>query len=672
MKRTGSLLIVTMIGLLAFAGCGSDSSTGNNSNANNTTTCEGTLADCDGDGVCETDLASDHVSCGACGRQCDPSNGSGSCIDGACVIEGCDGDYYDLDGDPANGCEYYCAPENPGEDVCDGEDNNCDGTIDEGFELVDDPDNCGACGTICDEVDGSAGVDCVGGQCVISDCMESFSDCDGVFENGCEADLSNSLETCGACDNACDFGPNTEAACVEGQCENLGCSEGFADCNLDPADGCEVDLSAGQSCECTPGETRPCYDGDPATLGVSGAPCAEGVQTCQPSGLGWSSLCVGQVLPRPETVAAGTCDNGIDDDCNGAIDDGVDQDGDGWTTCGGDCCDNTSQGCTEPEKVNPGAYDWVDPTGVATPYDDDCDGIPDNPPDSTCSSAVNITGVTGSDLARAMDLCVFTTEASGEWGVISAQLLRADGSTPSPNNLQVGVLDSFGANVFPQANATLAALSSGTARDQDNDTDDAGYVYPDGGGFEDSSSEVLAPADYLSAHGGQLQTASGCVSGSTTVNDSVQLRLRVRVPTNAQGISFNLKFYSSEYPEWVCTSYNDFFLAMLYTGATGIPADHNISFDTVGNPISVNNAFFEVCEGCTNGTSELVSTGYPVDDAGGTVWLTTTAPVVPGEVMELHFHIWDTGDHVWDSIVLLDNFTWLVDPTEVNTTDGKE
>jgi hypothetical protein len=40
---------------------------------------------------------------------------------------------------------------------------------------------------------------------------------------------------------------------------------------------------------------------------------------------------------------------------------------------------------------------------------------------------------------------------------------------------------------------------------------------------------------------------------------------------------------------------------------------------------------------------------------------------VPGEVMEIQYHIWDTSDHAWDSLVLLDNFTWLIDPTEVGT-----
>ena len=37
----------------------------------------------------------------------------------------------------------------PSAEVCDGRDNDCDGMVDEGFDLTSDPRNCGACGTAC-------------------------------------------------------------------------------------------------------------------------------------------------------------------------------------------------------------------------------------------------------------------------------------------------------------------------------------------------------------------------------------------------------------------------------------------------------------------------------------------------------------------------------------------
>jgi hypothetical protein len=154
------------------------------------------------------------------------------------------------------------------------------------------------------------------------------------------------------------------------------------------------------------------------------------------------------------------------------------------------------------------------------------------------------------------------------------------------------------------------------------------------------------------------------------------LTVQLKVPTNALSFSFNFRFFSQEYWEYTCTEFNDFFIAMLYTGASGIPADKNISFDSNGSYISVNsNAFFTVCQAksgysCPDGTAPLAGTGFDqVQNDGGcndedyynggaTKWLSTSAPVVPGETITLKFAIWDTSDMALDSQVLLDNFKW--------------
>ena len=81
--------------------------------------------------------------------------------------------------------------------------------------------------------------------------------------------------------------------------------------------------------------------------------------------------------------------------------------------------------------------------------------------------------------------------------------------------------------------------------------------------------------------------------------------------------------------------------------------------------------------GCTDGSVELAAY-YPdyfssatdstqTKRGGGTAWLTTQAPVEPGEIFNLDFYIWDTGDRVYDSTVILDNFQWKCSETTVGT-----
>ena len=51
----------------------------------------------------------------------------------------------------------------------------------------------------------------------------------------------------------------------------------------------------------------------------------------------------------------------------------------------------------------------------------------------------------------------------------------------------------------------------------------------------------------------------------------------------------------------------------------------------------------------------------------GTPWLTTSAPVVPGENMTLEIMLFDVSDNILDSLILLDNFRWNLNPTIVST-----
>ncbi len=78
-------------------------------------------------------------------------------------------------------------------------------------DLAVDPSNCGACGKLCG---GSHAVGtCTEGTCSLT-CVGSFQDCDKNPANGCEVDVSSDPKSCGRCGHDCLGG-----ACVNNRCQ---------------------------------------------------------------------------------------------------------------------------------------------------------------------------------------------------------------------------------------------------------------------------------------------------------------------------------------------------------------------------------------------------------------------------------------------------------------------
>jgi hypothetical protein len=191
------------------------------------------------------------------------------------------------------------------------------------------------------------------------------------------------------------------------------------------------------------------------------------------------------------------------------------------------------------------------------------------------------------------------------------------------------------------------------------------------------------------------KATAGCANPINQVDDVIDVKIQMKVPANAKGFSFDFDFFSGEWPRFVCTTFNDQFIAYLKSSVYNGGEPDNMSFDPKNAPISVNSNFFQVCTpgtltGCTGGVppetstcmlgeSQLAGTGFGQDTpevaycgstkstaGGATGWLTSTAPVMPGETISLEFIIADTGDQNVDSSVLLDNWKWQ--PTEVGST----
>jgi hypothetical protein len=177
--------------------------------------CDPGRDDCDGQPLngCEVDLNSDPDNCGSCGNVCALPGTVGTCEAGVCVQGPCSPGFDDCDGDPANGCET---------------------------SIAGDPDNCGACGVACSF--SNADPLCVSGACQMGACRPGWGDCDGDPANGCETNIAGDPNNCGTCGVACSF-TNADPLCVGGACQMGACQTGWGDCDGDPANGCEVDLT---------------------------------------------------------------------------------------------------------------------------------------------------------------------------------------------------------------------------------------------------------------------------------------------------------------------------------------------------------------------------------------------------------------------------------------------
>jgi hypothetical protein len=286
--------------------------------------------------------------------------------------------------------------------------------------------------------------------------------------------------------------------------------------------------------------------------------------------------------------------------------------------------------------------------------------------------------------AKALGICT-RADVDG-YGLVSASFTTGFGLPTAPPDAQWGILKKFGAIIKPREGARLGALSSGYARE---------YNTPDGSPGNDFVQSAHVSSSPGAAPPGFPKAADNCPA-SSAVNDVIDVHLVLKAPADAAGFQFDFDFYTSEWPEFVCSPFNDSFVAYL----TSKGKKDNVSFDAKGNPVSVNNGFFDRCTAgivtgcsyngnamdpsvCAAGTSELQGTGFSgiiqtrcqppqsATDGGATGWLTTHAPIAPGETFTLDLMIWNTGDTDLDSSVLIDNWKWLGGTVTTGTTRVK-
>jgi hypothetical protein len=170
-----------------------------------------------------------------------------------------------------------------------------------------------------------------------SGCVPGYQPCDGQ----CVA-TSDPLYGCGATScSPCQL-PHASAACGAGRCQVAQCASGYADCNGDPIDGCETDLSAASHCgscnstcqpaapDCAPtsGGNFSCATGCTAIAPVlCGTQCVDLLTSTSHCG-GCNSACPA-VTNGGSTCVAGVC--GLACDTN-------------FHVCGGACASNAGLG----------------------------------------------------------------------------------------------------------------------------------------------------------------------------------------------------------------------------------------------------------------------------------------------------------------------------------------
>ena len=253
-----------------------------------------------------------------------------------------------------------CEPGDPPRDVpelCDGEDNDCDGNIDEdvdpaaqNIDLDTNPQHCGACGHACEPT--CALAKCSKGVCGLAQCDVGCFNLDGDDENGCEyrcnktadedtrcdltdddcdgkvddeVDLQSDLENCGSCGFECVFiHAKDGGSCDAGDCvlDPTKCDDGFHDIDGLDVNGCEysctpadpaVEVCNAQDDDCDMKVDEGVDATDPrvgAGCGTDTGACQAGTNECN----GGAVQCIGSIGATDEV-----CD-GVDNDCDGTKD----------------------------------------------------------------------------------------------------------------------------------------------------------------------------------------------------------------------------------------------------------------------------------------------------------------------------------------------------------------
>jgi hypothetical protein len=155
------------------------------------------------------------------------------------------------------GAELACITQAPAAESCNGVDDDCNGKVDETFDLQTDRANCGACGMACTGTDVCCAGKCVNtqedenncGACGAAHaCASGSTCCKGMCVDTMQDDTS-----CGACGTPCATGTTCcGGTCVDMKNDPKHCGSCMTECSMGTQPGCCdgkcVDFLSQQNC----------------------------------------------------------------------------------------------------------------------------------------------------------------------------------------------------------------------------------------------------------------------------------------------------------------------------------------------------------------------------------------------------------------------------------------